>query len=466
MLDVNAITSLTSAQLRAVHRIQQLTAAIAQNNLRLTTEKRINSAQDDPSGLVRAELLRAELSSAQSTLDGLTLASELLSTADTAAGQILSNLQQARTLALQAASGTLSSSQLAANQAQIDTILASINSLAQTTFNSQRLLDGSADFTVSGYDPSQVLRVEVLDKQTDSDVTISMTVTQQARRAHERYTGGTLASDTTLAVTGPWGSATITLSSGDTTQDIEDAFNAVAYQTGIQATRVDATNVDLDTIDYGSSASITIQVLSGSFSLDPAQSQSGQDAVATINGQSVTADGTTFSYVTSQLNLEILLDPSASGTLTDFTVSGDGLEFVVGTDASVARIGLPDLSTSGLGSVLGRLYTIGSGQSNSLASGNAVTALQIIDAAIAQVTRAQAKIGSFQSYTIESSSNVLDALVENTADAISDIEDADLATETALLANNQTLLQTAYQALSITSLSSQNVLTLLEALVS
>jgi flagellin-like hook-associated protein FlgL len=47
----------------------------------------------------------------------------MLSTADAAAGEIVTQLQSARTLALDAASGTLSDADIAANQVQIDTSL-------------------------------------------------------------------------------------------------------------------------------------------------------------------------------------------------------------------------------------------------------------------------------------------------------------------------------------------------------
>ncbi|NOX53294.1 MAG: hypothetical protein GXP27_02425 [Planctomycetes bacterium] len=467
MSQISSILNLTSSQLQAVLRIQQLTQAIAQNSQRLNTMKQINSAADDPSGLVHASLLQMELTAAETTSDGLAQANALLSTADSTANQILSNLQEARSLALEAAGGTLSASDVAANQVEIDSLLRAIDSLARTEFNGQRLLDGSSGFRVSGYDSSEILDVDVLDKQTADDVSVSINVTTQATQAHEEYNGGSLTQDTTVVVTGPDGTATVSLSSGATTDDIAEAFNAVTYLTGITATRVDSTTVEFDTVDYGSDATITMEVTQGSFSLDPTASSDGTDAVATINGQTVTADGTTFSYTSSQISLQIEVDPTASGSLTPFTVSGEGLEFVIGTSAANrARIGLPKLTTTSLGGITGKLSSVISGGSNTLTGGRAAEALKIIDDAIEDVTRAEAIIGSFQQYTIGAASNVMESVIENTSSALSAIQDADVALETALLTNNQLLLQTAYQALSITSLNSQNVLSLLTSLTS
>src|SRR5690606_21736352 len=55
---IGGIGSLSSGQLSALFRIRQIGAAIEQNTQRLSTLKRINSAKDDPAGLISATLLR------------------------------------------------------------------------------------------------------------------------------------------------------------------------------------------------------------------------------------------------------------------------------------------------------------------------------------------------------------------------------------------------------------------------
>ena len=54
-------TSLRAFELRIINQIDRLGKAIEQNNLRLSTLKRINSAADDPAGLVFVSSQRAEL---------------------------------------------------------------------------------------------------------------------------------------------------------------------------------------------------------------------------------------------------------------------------------------------------------------------------------------------------------------------------------------------------------------------
>jgi len=464
MTRIGGIGSLATSQLKALNRLQQLGKAIAENQVRLTTLKRINSAKDDPSGLVAVSHLEQQLVAAQAASEGVTRAHSILGTADKAASEIVSQLQSARSLVLQAAGGTLSSSEVAANQIEVDTILKSINSLAQTEFGGQQLLTGASGYLVSGTDNTTTLDVDVLSKSSSGDVTVDINVTTTATQATNDYQNGALGSDTTLIVTGSTGATTISLSSGATTDDITAAFNAVTHLTGISATKVDANEVDFASVEYGTDESITVEATQGTFALTTSGTTTGTDAIATINGQSYTGSGSKFNVNTSDLALVVELSPTASGNLSQFNISGKGLNFVIGSSASAtASVGLPNLLTSSLGGVTGSLISIGSGGANSLVGGKSTEALQILDDAIADATRGQAVIGSFQKYTLDPSKRVLTSTIENISSSLSIIRDTDVALETAKLANNRLLQQTTFEVLSISSFRSESVLGLLKS---
>jgi flagellin len=462
MSRIGSIGTLSTNQLQAINRLTEIGQAIAQNQKRLSTLRRINSAKDDPSGLVRATLLETELKAAEQASSSVTRASALVSTADATAGEILKQLTSARTLVIASADGTLSSDAIAGNQIQIDLILAAVDKLAGTEFDGHRLLDGSSGFRTSGVDNTKIVDVDVLDKSTAEDVTVSINVTQQATQRTDQYSSGALGSDTTLTVEGPDGTTTIQLSSGADTQAITDAFNAVTYLTGITATRVDGTDVDFTTVDFGSKAAISITVTAGSFTT--ATTQAGTDAIATIDGQQVTGNGTTFNVNENNLALVIEIDPTASGVIAPFTVSGEGLDFVVSSSVgSNVRIGLANLHTSSLGGVSGKLSSLRSGGANTLTGGKTAEALNILDDAIADVTRSQAAIGGFQKFTLDSASRVLGSQIVNLSSALSAVRDTDIALETALLSNNQLLAQSTLLSLSITNFQNQDVLNLLKS---
>jgi flagellin len=463
MSRIGGLGRLGADQVRALHRLREIGQALSQNTQRLSTLRRINSAKDDPAGLVQATLLESELVAAEAARKSIDRADSMLSLADATAGDIVSQLQSARTLILQVAGGTLSSSEEAANQVQVDAILGQVDRLARTEFAGRRLLNGESGYSTSGVNTSQILDVDVLSKDTGDAVTVSINVTSQATQATNSYTSGALAADTTVIVKGPDGTTTLSLSSGADTQAIADAFNDVTYLTGITATRVDANQVDFETSDYGSAATISIEATAGTFNLTTAGEVAGTDAVATIDGQSVTGDGSTFNIHGNTFSAIVELDPSVSGSVTDFTISGSGLAFNTGpSPTDTVRIGLPNLTTASLGGIAGKLHSIRSGGANSIAAGNASQALRIVDDAIADAVRGQASIGGFHKFNIESSSNVVGKTIENLTSALSDIRDTDVALETALLTNNQLLQQSAFSALAITNLQGQGVLSLLQ----
>ncbi|HVW01159.1 MAG TPA: flagellin [Planctomycetaceae bacterium] len=461
MIAIGGIGSLSANQLEILDQIDSIGQALAQNSLQMSTLKRINSAADDPAGIVAATLLQTNLTAAQTTANGLTQASAMLNTADDTAGQIVTQLQQAQTLALQALGGTLTPDQIASNQVQLDTVIQTIDSLAQTGFNGQRLLDGSSGYSTSGVDNSKISNVNVLSVQSQNPVSVSVQVTRQATQATDSYTGGALAQDTTLAITGKEGTATVSLSNGATTSDIATAVNSVAYETGVNAA-VNGGNVNFNSSDYGSSAKIQITATQGTFNTTAGGSAVGIDAQATINGQSYTASGTTFNVNGNDAAYTLTLNPSASGTISPFTISGTGLKFVIGTDPSqTANIGLPALDSAHLGGVDGLLSSVMSGGANSLVGANPATALRVINEALSQATAAQGQIGGFQKYTLDSASTVLNSTITNMTSALNNIQGTDVATQQALMTHNQLLMQAAQQALAMSEIQQQNVLNLL-----
>tara|TARA_R110002049_G_scaffold305056_1_gene501009 strand:- start:56027 stop:58087 length:2061 start_codon:yes stop_codon:yes gene_type:complete len=136
------------SSLVAQNRLQSSNNDLQTALTRLSTGLRINSGADDPAGLIASEALRSEITSLNSSISNTRRASQIVSTADSALGQVSSLLNDVRGLVVEAAnSGALSDEEIAANQLQIDSSLEAINRIAQTTtFQGKKLLDGSLDF--------------------------------------------------------------------------------------------------------------------------------------------------------------------------------------------------------------------------------------------------------------------------------------------------------------------------------
>ena len=110
----------------------------------LSSGKRINTAADDASGLAIAQKLKKQETGlsvgAQNIKDGI----GALNIADGAMDGMMDHLQRIRELGLRAMNGTYSASDREYFQAEIDQLKDGIQQIAKnTTFNEQKLLDGS-----------------------------------------------------------------------------------------------------------------------------------------------------------------------------------------------------------------------------------------------------------------------------------------------------------------------------------
>lgn len=119
---------------------------ITVNTERLSSGKRIQRAADDAAGLAISDKLTTQINGAyqaiRNSLDGISL----LNTAEGGITEILEMLQRARTLSIQAANDTLTSSDRALIQKEINQIIAEIDRQTSTIeFNTKKLLNGESD---------------------------------------------------------------------------------------------------------------------------------------------------------------------------------------------------------------------------------------------------------------------------------------------------------------------------------
>src|SRR5271169_3458613 len=130
---------------------------------RLSTGLRINSGADDPAGLIASQKLQQEQTGINTAINNASLAGNVIGTAEGGLNEVSSLLTQLQGLVGQAAnSGGLSSDQVSADQLQVDSILSTINRIAQsTTFEGTQLLNGNLDYTTSGVTASALGNVQI-----------------------------------------------------------------------------------------------------------------------------------------------------------------------------------------------------------------------------------------------------------------------------------------------------------------
>ncbi|MEI8373474.1 MAG: flagellin [Planctomycetota bacterium] len=186
MTRINTNVISLSAQNTLAKSNNQLTETLT----RLSTGLRINTGKDDPAGLIASTALGNDIKSTQQAIANSQVANQMISTADSALGQINTLLTSVRGLVTQAANtGAMSSAQIAANQLQIDSSLDAINRISQTTkFQGQNLLDGSLGFLTAGTSSNYAatvkdLQVNQVNMGTASQVAVDVKVTTAATQA-------------------------------------------------------------------------------------------------------------------------------------------------------------------------------------------------------------------------------------------------------------------------------------------
>ncbi|MHB9110845.1 MAG: flagellin N-terminal helical domain-containing protein, partial [Armatimonadota bacterium] len=109
--------------------------AMAKSIERLSSGFRINSAADDAAGLVISETLRTQISGMGVAQRNTQDAINMIKTAEKALDEIETQLRNVRDLALHASSANGNAALIAADQAQVDKALQSIDRIAgQTEF--------------------------------------------------------------------------------------------------------------------------------------------------------------------------------------------------------------------------------------------------------------------------------------------------------------------------------------------
>ena len=119
---------------------------------RLSTGLRIVRGSDDPAGLIASENLRAEKVASNSAMNNAERAEQVVNVAECGLQEISSMLVELQSLVTSTANEAgVSNEEKEANQLQIDSILQSIDRIANSTsFQGIKLLNGNFEYTTTG----------------------------------------------------------------------------------------------------------------------------------------------------------------------------------------------------------------------------------------------------------------------------------------------------------------------------
>jgi flagellin len=460
------------ASLTGQNNLQRTSTALQRSLERLSSGLKINRGADGPAALVISEQQRAQIVGLQTAIDNASKAVSLVQTAEGALDEINRLLLKARSLALDSAnSGVNDADALAANQAEIRNILATIDRIAANTqFGTKKLLDGSAG--VSG-SVSDVNRMTFLRGTSDTQAgTYTVNVTTVAERANltSAAVTGSLSADETLTING----VNITLTAGMNRAAIIARINQFTNQTGVEAVDDSANNrIVLRTLQFGSAAKLSVvSTGTGAGFTTSIQTDTGVDIAGTIGGLTATGVGNVLTAVSGgakglsvavKTDTASLVGNSFNGALGTVTVVDNSLQFQIGPNAGqTAKVAIDNVSTSALGlNVAGSQFSNLS-QINVQTASGATDSIKVIDQAIDDVSNLRGTLGAFQKNALEATANNLRATLENTVAAESVIRDTDYAQEIANFTKQQILLQAGVSVLSNANQVPQLVLALLQ----
>jgi flagellin len=449
------------SSLNAQRNLERSGNGLATSMERLASGMRINSAKDDAAGLQISNRLTSQingLSVAQRNAnDGISMAQ----TAEGAMQESTNILQRMRELALQSANGSNSVSDRASLQKEVDALQTELTRIAETTsFGGQQLLDGSfgAQSFQVGSNANETISV-ALKSTAAADIG-----SEQIKGAADVYGAAQavdlaaamvdVTADNDFAINGPLGSEDIDIADDEAVTSVAQRINALTAQTGVSAEAVVETTLKTTA---GSDGTLNIGGGTGGTTFD--LSTYGDDMQSLAND--IAQAGFEATYNASSKDISIVARDVDGIEITGAAGSAGGASLnggaARGTDtAATSVVSELRLSSSGSFSVSGAtadelLDTAATGGGSTLANVDSIDisgttgakaqdAIEVIDAALAQIDDQRADLGAVQNrfnFTLNNLANI----EENVSASRSRIQDTDFATETANMTKNQILQQ-------------------------
>ncbi|ABX44197.1 flagellin N-terminal helical domain-containing protein [Lachnoclostridium phytofermentans] len=474
---------------------------------RLSSGYRINRAADDAAGLAISRKMKTQIEGLEQSSRNASDGVSVIQTAEGALNEVNAMLQRMRELSVQAANGTNTAEDRLAIQKEINALNNEITRIStDTEFNTKPLLNGNLDCQ-SYSNTSDVEMISLSDNVDAKDY--NFIITGDARQAV--MTGMQLGglsdqiADDQAGVINING-IEIKINAGDTMEQVFEKLRGACDTMNIKVFAQVGTSVNPDydgfagyesgpidngslvfmTKEYGSNQTIEMHCdndkLSGLLGISSGGAKAiGVDAKATLgNGFSSTATASCSGNIITVTDgdgfeIKFKATPGAAKTaFTDQTVNNDGASITDGAGSdnvsiTVLQAGPMDLQ---IGANEGQTmevriprvdtYTLGTNIVNVCTQEGASSAISILSKAITMVTDIRAKLGAYQNRLEHAIAN-LDVGAENITEALSRIEDTDMAKEMSLFTQKNVLVQAGTAMLAQANQRPQNILSLLQS---
>lgn len=461
---MSIVINTNAPALNAIQNLEKQNTKLNLSMEKLSSGLKINGSDDNSANLATATRMAAQIGSLIQASANAQAGVSLINIADSALDSISESITALRTLAIQAANGTLTPSDRTAINANAESLLAQINSTVdKTNFNGLNLLDGTLNTTLQvGTQAGDTIGIHINSANT-ADIGAVIVKGDPVQ-------GSLIAGD--LSING----AAIIPSSSDNLSYVAPSQSAIAIANAINASGTDVqasanpnvtgtsnfissggtggkmTINGVDTSVISISADLASNVQNAIVAINAISTETGVEASANVDGKLVLTapDGRniTVSYGAGIENGD--LGAVAADTITSSITLSSSSSITIG-GINPANAGLVGGTTSTLTSLSSINFDSQVG---------AIAALPIIDEALNAIGDIRSNIGAIEN-RLYSTIDTLSNNAVNLLEAKSQIMDTDFAVEMANFAKLQILQQASTTVLAYANIQPQNILKLL-----
>ncbi len=466
-------------------KLQRTNEAMEKSVERLSSGYRINRAADDAAGMAISQKMKTQIrgldQASRNASDGISV----IQTAEGALNEVESMLQRMRELSVQAVNETNTAEDREAIQLEIDNLSAEIDRISEDTeFNTKKLLNGDSDRKTYSRS-TKVSIVSASDAVTAKGYKITVTGVGQK----EKITAPNEISDSVAPVSGKItiNGETIEIEKGSSIaevyaqlRDLGSTVNVDIYTTdgaGNPSTVEQGAYLNFESKEAGSARKVEVycenDALADFLGIDTIlkadDDNAGKDAEVTLLTDeddasafsmtaTVAADGNKVTISDKNgFEMTVMIDNNALDEENPLEVdlivldAGPMVLQVGANEEQTVSISIPKVDAESLG-----IANVNVGNTN-----DAGQAISLFDKAINTVSSVRAKLGAYENRLEHAISN-LDTSNENMTEALSRIEDLDMAEEMSNYTQLNVLSQAGTSMLAQANQMPQNILSLLQ----
>ena len=484
---------------------------------RLSTGKRINTAQDDAAGLAIASKMTSQINSLDQAVRNAGDAISMVQSADGAMIEITNMVQRMRELAIQSISDTNTKTDRAALNLEFQALAAEISRIGgNTQWNGGNLLDGSngtagtSTFHI-GANANQVITATFPTiGSTEGDFSAATTTAASGVVPAVAAIYTVPVTNDNLGLAGDGHTFTVTVGSATASIPLYASAEAT-YPKSTDSAFLSALNTALDgaSIAYTATATAEGTVIltkdaAGAVSDVPTSKIGATPTAVTVTEATAGVTSAASAAQVSTLSLDTTFNTLRTGDSITYTVDGKAASAVIDINADTGAMtltsntpathGTNGNASTGVGTVTLAVSAAGThsgGQALTLTGTNAgvafvvdnvqvtrgiaadvgatdissfqtaTAALNVLDTAVAAVNMKRAELGAVAN-RLEYASDNMANISMNARQSRSRVEDADYASETTELARTQIIQQAGTAMLAQANQSTQSVLKLLQ----